>query len=136
MQTQSKLAEIQFKVNEVNEPLRNLGQRMNDPRTGLMKPQVWLPPEIKEMLIEEYNRSDDERTGIALVKYFNPDGGETWWFSEYDEEGDRFFGLCKLHEASLGYASNKEMRGIRSNQLKIPLERDLWFQPTHLSEVN
>ena len=103
---------------------------------GAMKDNVWLPEPIKALLIAEYRAPEDKKTHIALVKYFNPYGSQTWWFSEYDPEGDRFYGLCQLQVAEFGYASNREMRAIRAPPFGMPLERDIHFKPTPLSEVN
>ena len=121
-------------VQETNEPIRELGFKAEDPRTGLQLPEYWLPEPIKELLVEEHERPDDKKIHIALVKYFNPYGAATWYFSEYDPEHDEFFGHCDMgipHMAELGYASNKELREIRVTFMgyKLPLERDLWFKP-------
>ena len=69
------------------------------------------------------------------MKYFNPYGTGTWYFSEYDPEYDTFFGLSVLQFRELGYSSNKEMRELRAPPFKLPLERDIWFEPKVLSEI-
>ena len=56
---------------------------------GQQMDSAWLPEEIKQMLIDEHNRSEKEKTGLALVKYFGGPG--TWWVSEYVPETDLFF---------------------------------------------
>ena len=102
---------------------------------GAMKDDVWLPEPIKTLLIAEYNAPEDKKTHIALVKYFNPYGSQTWWFSAYDPESDRFYGMCELFEAELGFASNKEMRELRVPPFGLPIERDIHFTPTPLSKL-
>jgi len=129
------LAQIRRVVGEANRRCQALGFAAEDPETGLQLVEHWLPEAIKELLIEEHKRPDCEKTHIALVKCLNPYGTGTWYFSEYDPETDEFFGLCKIHEAELGYASNAEMREIRAPPFKLPLERDLWFEPKPLPEI-
>ena len=129
------LAEIRRVMGEANRISQALGFATEDPETGLQLMEHWLPEPIKELLIEEHKRPDEERTHVALVKYFNPYGTGTWYFSEYDPEADEFFGLSVLQFRELGYTSNGELRGIRAPPFKLPLERDLWFEPRSLSEI-
>jgi hypothetical protein len=124
-------------VEETNSSIQELGFKTEDPRTGLQLPEYWLPEPIKELLIEESNRPDKKKLHIALVKYFNPYGDATWYFSEYDPEANEFFGYCDLgipDMSELGYVSNKELRETRAPPFNMPLERDLWFKPKRLEE--
>ncbi len=124
-------------VEETNGQIQELGFNAEDPRTGLQLSQYWLPEPIKGLLIEEHNRPDEEKLHVALVKYFNPYGAGTWYFSEYDPEADTFFGFCDLGipgMAELGYVSNKELREARAPPFNMPLERDLWFKPKRLEK--
>lgn len=135
--TLALIRRIHRTVEEANEPIRLMGFKAVDPRTGLQLPEYWLPEPIKELLVEEHERPDEEKTRIALVKYFNPYGAATWFFSEYDPDYDEFFGYCDLglpDMAELGYASNKELRETRAPPFIVPLERDLWFKPKLLDE--
>jgi len=129
------LAEIRSVVEEANRISQALGFAAEDPETGLQFMEHWLPEPIKKLLIEEYKRPDSKKAHIALVKYFNPYGTGTWYFSEYDLEYDTFFGLSVLQFSELGYSSNKEMRELRAPPFKLPLERDIWFEPKVLSEI-
>lgn len=100
---------------------------------GVFPDEKWLPLALKNLMIDEFHRKDNEKTHIAIIKYFNPCGDGTWYVSEYDPENDEFFGLCVLSEPELGYVSNKELRSIRTPIFRLPLERDLWFHPEKLS---
>ena len=44
-----------------------------DPRTGKQPKEHWLPSTLKTELIKEWQRPEEEKTGIALIKYFTPD---------------------------------------------------------------
>ena len=119
------LAELRRVVEEANRISQVLGFSAEDPGTGLQLMEHWLPEPIKKLLIEEHKKPESKKTHIALVKYFNPYGTGTWYFSEYDPEYDRFFGLSVLQFSELGYSSNKEMRELRAPPFKLPLERDI-----------
>ena len=70
---------------------------------------------------------------LARVKFFTPDGGWTWYASEFDGT-DRFFGFVVGVEAELGYFSLAELKGVRG-ALGLPVERDRWFTPTPLRQL-
>ena len=94
-----------------------------------------------------------EKLGDAakvVVKFFNPCGSGTWYITEgnpivvrngetieldggvkeiqpTDELVDfRFFGLCELHEAELGYVMYSELATVRLN-MGLGIERDMHF---------
>tara|TARA_R100001510_G_C7632218_1_gene190896 strand:- start:105 stop:392 length:288 start_codon:yes stop_codon:yes gene_type:complete len=69
----------------------------------------------------------------AIVKFFTPDGNWTWYATEYDGE-DTFFGLVDGHEKELGNFSLSELQSIRG-LMNLPVERDICFKPTPLSEL-
>ena len=70
---------------------------------------------------------------LARVKFFTPDGGWTWYASEFDG-ADLFFGFVVGIEPELGYFSLSELKGIRG-RLGLPVERDRWFEPTPLRQL-
>jgi hypothetical protein len=84
---------------------------------------------------------------MVVCKFFTPDGGWTWYVIEgspVDEDGFYdtakpkvdfiFFGLVSGLEVELGYFSLSELESVRG-AFGLPVERDLYFQPTRLSEV-
>ena len=77
------------------------------------------------------NESDDAQ---AVVKYFTPDADWTWYATEYDPESRLFFGLVDGFERELGYYSLDELEQLRG-PLGLPVERDLYWKPTPLSEL-
>ena len=68
-----------------------------------------------------------------VVKFFTPDSYWTWYATEFDGT-DTFFGLVDGQEQELGYFSLSELEDVRG-PLGLPVERDLHFNPTPLSEV-
>jgi hypothetical protein len=84
---------------------------------------------------------------MVMCKFFAPDAGWTWYAIEgspVDENGycdtDQekvdflFFGLVSGLDIELGYFSLSELESIRG-KFGLPVERDLYFQPTRLSEI-
>lgn len=118
-------------VKKANEKAREIP---NNPKDGSFPPEKWLPSEIRKILIQEYRKPYEEKSHLALVKYFNPCGSATWWVSEYDPELERFFGKAEIQFKELGYMSEPEMREIRAPPFGLPLERDLWFTPKPLED--
>ena len=70
----------------------------------------------------------------AIAKFFTQDSNWTWYATEFDGK-DTFFGLVDGFEKELGYFSLKELESIRG-AFGLPIERDLWFEPTPLSEIS
>ncbi|MBZ0285024.1 MAG: DUF2958 domain-containing protein [Anaerolineae bacterium] len=72
-------------------------------------------------------------SAIAPVKFFTPDANWTWYPTEFDGE-NLFFGLVAGFEVELGYFSLTELEGLRG-ALGLPLERDLYYTPATLREL-
>jgi len=133
----SSIEEIKKIVEEVNAECSALGHRTVD-RNGQQRMQYWLPDKIKQLLIAEFNRPESKKTHLALVKYFNPSGNQTWWFSEIDMRGDEyiadFYGIALIFEKEYGYTNLVELRNIRSQPFGLFIERDYHWSPIPLSE--
>ena len=69
----------------------------------------------------------------AIAKYFTPDSNWTWYATEFDGK-DTFFGLVDGSEWELGYFSLAELESVRG-PFGLGVERDLWFEPTPISEL-
>ena len=90
----------------------------------------------------------------AIVKYFTPDAHWTWYASEASAmfadgtykplsevdlsdphlEDVIFFGLVSGDEIEAGYFSLAELRAARG-ALGLPIERDLYYEPKPLREL-
>jgi len=93
-----------------------------------------------ELLTEEIQQqwpplyyTENEPDPIAQVKFFTPDAGWTWYATEFDGE-DIFFGLVVGLATEMGYFSLSELQSVRGS-LGLPVERDLYFKPTPVSEL-
>ena len=67
------------------------------------------------------------------AKFFTPDSSWTWFATEFDGD-DTFFGLVVGFEVEMGYWSLSELESVRG-PWGLPIERDLWFKPTPLSQL-
>jgi hypothetical protein len=82
-----------------------------------------MTPELRAALPPLYATEDDDGAR-AVVKYFTPRAGWTWWAFEFDPEDGRFFGLVSGIEVEWGYFSLEELDCDRRG---VPLvERDLY----------
>jgi hypothetical protein len=70
---------------------------------------------------------------IVQAKFFTPDSSWTWFATEFDGD-DTLFGLVVGFEVELGYFSLSELEAARG-PWGLPIERDLWFEPTPLSQL-
>jgi len=92
-----------------------------------------LTKEIRRALPPLGSQDGQGLDAIARVKFFTPDGGWTWYATEFDGE-DTFFGLVVGFEAELGYFQLSELEQVRG-RLELPIERDRSFKPTALREL-
>jgi hypothetical protein len=70
---------------------------------------------------------------IVQAKFFTPDSSWTWFATEFDGE-DTLFGLVSGFEVEMGHFSLTELEATRG-PWGLPIERDLWFKPTPLSQL-
>jgi len=98
-----------------------------------------LTQEIKKTL-PAIGSMSEVRDPKVVVKFFDPSGSWSWFVieGEQQEDGDwLFYGLVHGFEKEFGYFSLSELEtckqdihGLRG----LPIERDLWFKPTPVSQ--
>jgi len=93
-----------------------------------------LTKELRKRLPPLYS-CENVKEPIAIAKFFHPMSQWTWYATEFDGE-DLFFGLAIGHERELGYFSLKELESIGKDGKTLPIERDLHFKPTPLSQCD
>lgn len=83
-------------------------------------------------MVKNWKLADETGEGVdtPVIKLFCPWGAATWYFSEYDPETRRFFGLCDLGMGfpELGYASRDELEALRG-PFGLRIERDMYWTP-------
>jgi hypothetical protein len=92
-----------------------------------------LDAESREKLPPLYSGEELGLMAMAIVKFFTPDAGWSWFASEFDGE-DIFFGLVSGLETELGHFSLSELQSVRG-PLGLPIERDLYFEPQTLKDL-
>jgi hypothetical protein len=110
------------------------------------KPEL-LDRSTRVLLPELYHNEEQGLEALAVVKYFTPDSGWTWYATEgspVDEDGYYdtgkekvdfvFFGLVAGLEVELGYFALSQLEEVRGS-LGLPVERDLNFEPKTLREL-
>ncbi len=73
--------------------------------------------------------TEREADPLAVARFFTPDSNWTWYGFEYDPTAGLFFGLVEGLEQEWGYFSLDELIQAHG-PLGLPIERDLYFQPT------
>ena len=71
---------------------------------------------------------------LCQLKLFTPDANWTWYVIEIDGAHELCFGYVVGLEKELGYFTMSELESVRG-AVNLPIERDLNFTPTLLSEV-
>lgn len=93
-----------------------------------------LMPEALAAGMPALRATENQLDPIVHVKWFTPDSSWTWYVLEYDPQEELCFGLVDGHEQELGYFSLAEIEHIRG-PLGLPVERDLYWSPTPLSQI-
>lgn len=85
--------------------------------------------------------SQDGKGGEAIVicKFFNPCVTQTWYVLEGEKEGNdyRLFTLFKdMNGQEYGYVMLSELQNILIRPFMLGIERDIYFTPRKVSELN
>ena len=97
--------------------------------------------EIEQKLPPLYHFETTRTEPVAMVKYFDPTGSWTWYVAEgqKQEDGDwLFWGAVDGFEFEYGYFTLNELKHAKDNCKGIyalPIERDLYFHSTPLSQL-
>lgn len=89
-----------------------------------------IPENVRIPLLGETENKADP---LAVIKLFHPFSSWCWYVLEYSPDDDLCFGLIDGHEIELGYFSLGELKELKVRGL--PIERDLWFEPIKLSDL-
>src|SRR5579884_3797962 len=94
-----------------------------------------LPNEVRARLPSLYAQ-EKVADPVVYVKFFTPDSNWTWYATEGSalDEDFIFFGYVVGLENEWGYFSLSEL-GEARGPLNLPVERDLYFEPTPISKL-
>lgn len=99
----------------------NLTPSATSAQVNLREREKLLPASVRQQL-PLLGTTDGHANPVAYAKFFTPDGEET------------FFGLVDGLSRELGYFYFDEILSVRG-RLGLPVERDLYFELTPLSEL-
>ncbi|MGI6448850.1 MAG: DUF2958 domain-containing protein [Desulfitobacteriia bacterium] len=98
-----------------------------------------------EKKLPNIGKSTPKGDPICLIKLFNPCGAGTWWIAEKEKDGDLLYGIAEIFEREIGYFSLSEIEALQcpgailingyKKRFSLPVERDLYFDPTPMSEI-
>ena len=94
-----------------------------------------IPKEIADKIPKLYEIENTDP--IVYVKLFTPDANWSWFIAELSIDKDICFGLVIspfVENGELGYFSLHELKTVRG-KFGLPIERDLWFKTTKLSDI-
>jgi hypothetical protein len=94
-----------------------------------------LPECVAKRLPPLYSQEEQGSNAIAVVKFFTPWTGWTWYASEYSPDERIFFGVVVGQEREFGYFSLDELEEIRGPG-GLTIERDLYWKPRPLKECH
>jgi hypothetical protein len=77
--------------------------------------------------------TERQNNPVAVLKWFTPDANWSWFVVEYSPDERLCFGLVIGQERELGYFSLDEILAVRG-PLRLPVERELYFEPTPVSK--
>lgn len=100
-----------------------------------MAPQKLLTEKLREQLPALYaTEATPMSEKLAVAKFLTPDSNWSWYACEFDGN-DTFYGYVQGFESEFGYFSLSELQEARG-PLGLPIERDLYFEPTPLVELD
>lgn len=96
---------------------------------------------LETKLQKAYGKYSTDEDPMIIMKIFNPYGNQTWYIMNQDpEDHDYLWGYGDLGygiDATPGSMSKSEFESIRVNVFgqRLPLERDMYFDPIPASEL-
>lgn len=112
--------------------LQHQAKAVNTVRESIQKSKL-LPRKVLALL-PPLGATEDQRDPTVFVKFFTPDSSWTWFALEFDGV-DTFYGLVDGDVRELGTFSLTELLGVRG-KLGLPVERDRYFTPRPLSDID
>lgn len=100
-----------------------------------------LTKQIEKQLANYPLYSQDDKGGDAKVicKFFNPCGSQTWYILEGEKQGNDYVLFALFEDMGVreyGYVSLNELQSIKTHLFGLGIERDIYFKPCKVSEIN
>jgi hypothetical protein len=107
---------------------------MSKRKSSLSQAHNLVPADIVG-IIPGHGYTVNEPLVTAYLKWFTPDANWTWYITEFDRDKGMCYGVVSGLEVEWGTFTLQEVQQVRGS-LGLPVERDLHFKPTLISELN
>lgn len=92
--------------------------------------------EIDKQLFEQFKYGSDIENQMVVAKIFNPYGRGTWYLLNSDpNDPDYIWCISEILDIGVGSVSRSELESVRVKPYRLPLERDIHFQPINAMEL-
>lgn len=81
-----------------------------------------------------YAEIQNDPDPLCRVKLFGGSSA-TWWVASYDPETRVAFGVAEIFEREIGDFSMEELVELRTPPFRLPIERDLGWEPRRMSQI-
>ena len=108
-----------------------LGGYESDPTPSFNRPAYWYVRDSDNL--PSAARAAAEPDPVVRVKLFDPQGSWSWYLAGYDPDRRLAFGAVDGWEFEVGDFWMPELTVLRGRLLRLPIERELDFEPRRLS---
>ncbi len=81
-----------------------------------------------------YSQDGKGKSALCVCKFFL--GDYTWYITEFDGEDTLFGVTVNSYGPEFGYISLNELQTIKAKPFGFEVERDLYFKPTELENID
>ena len=92
---------------------------------------------VNKQLANQYKYGSDLSKQKVVTKIFNPYGEGRWYLLNSDpNDPDYIWAIVTMYgNVEIGSVSRRELESLRLTPFRLPLERDIYFDPINAEEV-
>lgn len=92
--------------------------------------------DIDKKLFAQFEKGSDLENQMVVAKIFNPYGRGVWYILNSDpSDPDYLWAIVDLFDVEAGSVSRSELESIKVPPFRLPLERDMYFEPINAAEL-
>ena len=108
-----------------------IGGHVPDPTPAYNRPAYWYVRGTDRL--PSVDRAAADPDPLVRVKLFDPQGSWSWYLAGYDPDRRLAFGAVDGWDFEIGDIWMPELTALRRKPFRLPLERELDFEPRRLS---